>query len=179
MKSVSLHLRRTLWILGGIAIVAVVALLAYSTIQYQSEGIEQTGIIVCNTEECLKAVHIHADIKLNMCGTFITLPREDGHLDSEHTHKEKNYLHFHERISLDPVTKEELPEPRLRVGRVMEDYSLEPKLLQYCPPNPKVEVLINGEIAPEGMQTQWKNGDDILLRFYDSTSPDENSWKQT
>jgi len=155
--------------IGGIVVIAVAALLAYSTMQFSSAGIEQTGIIVCNDEECLKSVHIHADIKLDMCGTFITLPREAGHLNSQHTHKEKNYLHFHERISLDTTTKEELPEPRLRVQKVMEDYDLEEKLLRYCLPNAKVEVIINDIIAPEGMQTQWKEGDDIHLRFFHSS----------
>ncbi len=152
-----------LWILGGIVAVAGVALLAYSTWQYQTEGIEQTGIIVCEGQDCLKTVHIHANIVIDLCGTLVTLPRETGPLSGLHTHKEKNYLHFHDRISLDPVTKAELPDQRLRIDEVLQVFELE--LENHCSSNASVEVWINGAIAPEGVQTQWKDGDDILLRF--------------
>lgn len=156
-------LRCTLWIFGGIVAVAGVALLAYSAWQYQTEGIEQTGITVCDAQTCLKTVHVHADIVPDLCGTLVTLPRESGPLNGLHTHKEKNYLHFHDRISLDPATMEELPELRLRVDEVLKVFEL--KLESHCPPNASMEVWINDAIAPEELQTQWKDGDDIVLRF--------------
>ncbi len=45
-------------------------------------------------------MHIHSDIHLTICGQKFDFPRETGPLSGLHTHKEKNYLHFHDKIPL-------------------------------------------------------------------------------
>jgi len=69
----------------------------YSVEQY---NLAKENITVCSDSGCIRTMHIHSDIDITLCGEKIVLPRETGPLNGLHTHKEKNYLHFHDKIPL-------------------------------------------------------------------------------
>lgn len=88
------------------------------------------GIIICDHEkqECQKSMHIHSDIFFDFCGNSNSiLPRETGPLDGLHTHKESNYLHFHDSIDLDYESRVDLPDERLSMAEIIRVFDLENK----------------------------------------------------
>lgn len=148
-----------------LVLAAIVGLGAYSLRQYNAEDAE-SGIMVCNEAgtECTLSLHIHADVAFNLCGQEIILPRETGALDGLHTHKEPNYLHFHDNIHLDPVTKVHLPDKRLSLQEIMDVFQLSSQ--KYCETS-DIDIIakVNGQVPAEGLGYNWKDGDDIELVY--------------
>ena len=157
-KNILRHLIFILLILG-------VAVLLYYSVQQYLEQSEATGITICNEGECIKTLHIHSDITFDLCGRSITLPREGGELAGLHTHKEKDLLHFHDKVSVDPDSKEQLFDKRLSLGEVLEMFELSPD--EYCSGPGPFEVIftVNGEVPDEGLDYNWQDGDDLHLIF--------------
>ena len=145
-------------------LVGVAVLLYYSVLEYQGQS-EATGITICNEGECIKTLHIHSDITFDLCGRSTTLPREDGELAGLHTHKEKNYLHFHERVKVDPDSKEQRFDKRLSLQEVLEMFELSPA--EYCSGPGPFEVIftVNGGLPDAGLDYNWQDGDDLHLIF--------------
>lgn len=154
-------LKYTLW---GVAFVAIILLITYSILQYYDEKVGQ-GVIVCNERECLKTLHMHADIDLELCGEPFKLPRETGPLTGVHTHKEKNYLHFEDKIQLDPETKAEQFDKRLTIQEVVDVFGLDPKKFCLGTAPVQINVLVNGSENSEGLQYRWKDQDQIKLIY--------------
>ncbi len=131
----------------------------YSIEQYQ---LAWENITICTEKWCIKTMHIHSDIDISICGKAISLPREHGPLNGLHTHKEKNYLHFHDKVPL--VSGENTLEwdKRLSIGEVFEIFAIKPEEL--CG-RPEVEMIlkVNEIVAPEGLKTMWTDGDDITI----------------
>jgi len=114
--------------------------------------------------------HIHADIKFDLCGQTPVLPRETGPLDGLHTHKEKNLLHFHDRIDLDTQKYKETGEKiwqyekSLTVQEAVDNFGLSP--MTYCQTEEvEVSVLNNDLPVAEGLQYNWKDGDNLSLVY--------------
>ena len=92
--------------LFNIAFIGIIILIGFSYYYYDTIASETTGITVCEAGECFWAAHIHSYLDLQVCEEDKYLDLEVGPLEAVHTHKERNKLHFHERLSVDPETME-------------------------------------------------------------------------
>lgn len=147
----------------------IIWFVSYSIEQYNLQGAAE-GIVVCDQTSCILTTHIHADIEFDLCGQNPTLPRETGPLDGLHIHKEKNYLHFHDKINLDTARYRETGEKiwqfekSLTIQEVIDVFALHPKT--YCQTESIIiEVLVNDLPAPGGLLYNWKDGDTIKLIY--------------
>ncbi|MDH5596589.1 MAG: hypothetical protein OEY44_00670 [Candidatus Peregrinibacteria bacterium] len=144
-------------------IVAIGYLVKMSIDEYKSQA-EAMGIVVCSEEGCIKTMHIHSDVEFDLCGQSLTLPRETGPLSGLHTHKEKNYLHFHDEVQLNSDTKEQLFEKRLSIQELLEIFQIEAG--DYCGDSEvKTRVIVNDLEPEDGLEYNWKDGDNIKLIF--------------
>ena len=147
----------------------VISLLAYSGYRFQTSEQEEEGFFVCNTEgtQCELSQHIHADIAINVCGEDIDFPREKGRTDEMHTHKEKNYMHWHARIKVDPTTREPLGEEKDRLTLQAFLNQMESEFPDSCPNNsePTLSVFVNEEPNAQGLNYTWVDGDDIVVDY--------------
>ncbi|PIQ78360.1 hypothetical protein COV82_01190 [Candidatus Peregrinibacteria bacterium CG11_big_fil_rev_8_21_14_0_20_46_8] len=157
-KQIKKYIRYIAW---AVALLAAGALVYYSIVQYRA-GDAQEGIVVCSEEVCYKTVHIHADIDFDLCDTAYVLPRETGPLQSVHTHKEKNFLHFHDKIELDVLTKEQKSDVRLSMENVLQTFELTPQ--KFCG-TADVQILITVNGREENLAYEWRDGDDITIQF--------------
>ncbi len=139
-------------------------------IKYSLDAFEKgqaaLGIVICDETECQKSMHIHSDVIFDLCETgSISLPRETGPLNGLHTHKERNYLHFHDSIPLNYETREDEYDKRLTIQEIIDVFELD--MDKYCDMsrNPQVSVFVNDEIPADGLQYNWVDGDEILIRY--------------
>jgi hypothetical protein len=159
-KSTIKKLKSIIWI---IALGALIGLGYFSLKQYR-DGQAELGIIICNEGECIKTLHIHANIEFDLCGETHVLAREAGELSGLHTHKEKNRLHFHNQLKLDSNSKATLPDERLSIRQIMKGYELDTEMT--CQgENPAITVLVNGQEPNEKLDYNWQDGDQIKLIF--------------
>ena len=152
-----------------ILVIAGVGFLAYSGFAYEGSQEEQEGFFICNDEgtECELSQHIHADIEVNVCGEDIVFLRETGRTDEMHTHKEKNYMHWHARLKVDPETREPLGSDKSRTTIQAFFNQVEFTLPESCTnnPNPELTVTVNEQEVPEGLDYTWFDGDNIVVDY--------------
>lgn len=167
-SSVSMHKKLSVKTILKIALRVVIFawagwFISYSIEQYNAEdGAE--GIFVCNETECFRTVHIHADIEFDLCWKKVVLPRETWPLDGLHTHKEKNYLHFHDRLDLDPETHQAFFDQRLSIPEVIGVFNL--KAEEYCETsNVKTIVYLNDEVLENREEYNRKDGDKLHIEY--------------
>ena len=162
-KSKKVKLKIILILVG---IIAVIYLMKFSIDQYKEKA-GAIGIVICNEQECIKTLHIHSNIEFNFCGKTLTLPRETGPLDGLHTHKEKNRLHFHNKVQLDPDSKVQLFDKRLSIQEVIETFELEKESGALCEgvveKNQNPTVTVNG--IEKTLEYNWRDGDEIELTY--------------
>jgi len=155
-----------------IVLIAIIYLGKISIDQYNQQ-IEAQGIVVCQDEDCIKTMHIHADIEFKLCGEEVVLPREVGPLTGLHTHKEKNYLHFHDEVDLDYETRDQSFDQRLSVQEVIEIFDIDS--LEYCGTD-EVEIRTQVKHSEDfknydenwtaiDLDYNWENGDLIQLIY--------------
>lgn len=151
-------------IIALIILLLAVWLIVFSLREYDRQQ-AALGIIVCNDKgDCIKTVHIHADVEFDLCGQTYILPREGGVLSGLHTHKEKNYLHFHDELKLDPVTRKELSDKRLSLQEIIDMFELDPQ--EFCGrADVEISALVNGQEPAEGLDYNWNDGDDMTIIF--------------
>lgn len=89
-------------------------------------------------QECFFTTHVHYHITLIENGTEKTLPFENGPLERFHTHFEKNKVHWHSLMPVDPETKEHLE--TLALADVLKDLNL---------PFERAVVEVQGEIVAD------------------------------
>lgn len=164
-SSLFTYAKRVLYLL---IILALGRWISYVLEEYNAQDGE--NIFICDEEECFQTTHIHSDITFDLCGETPVLPRESWPLDGLHTHKEKNYLHFHDRVELDRKVFEEtgekkrLREKSLSIQEVLNVYELDPQ--EYCwTDDVDIEVMINGEIPEAWLEATWVDGDEIKIIF--------------
>lgn len=163
-------------ILSGIIVLILVAAGIYSYREYQNSEIETGGLIVCNEKgECQKSLHMHANLDVSICGQNKDLPKDTGRLDSVHTHKEKNLLHFEERLPADkngnilntePLALKAALDGILKMkasGQCIGDYCNGGK----CSNGKKAnwQLTANGEKQEDFQNYVWKDGDKLELTF--------------
>lgn len=145
-----------------LVILAIVSYVIFFSIREYRKEAEAMGIVVCGENECIKTMHIHADINFDLCGKTVDLPRETGALNGLHTHKEKNYLHFHDKVKLNAETKVQELDERLAVQEVIDTFELNPEI--YCGTSEvEVSVLVNEQLSD--LNYNWKDDDKIKLIY--------------
>lgn len=90
-----------------LVILGLIVFIIYSVSIY-NESVRETGetFVVCETEDnCVIALHAHTEVEIKVCGEEIKLPLEAGDKTATHTHKERNLLHFEERLKYDNKTQ--------------------------------------------------------------------------
>ncbi len=111
-----------------------------------------------------------------ICGNLKWFSLEHGKLEAQHTHKERNFIHFHERLRVTKDTHEVIDYSALKLRNFMQD--MEPGfdgscLLGVCEGDtcPGSEtpghfrVIADGEERQEKWDYVWKDGDDIEIIF--------------
>lgn len=147
--------------------VVILGLIIYSVSVYKKSEESTKGFFICNKENtiCELSEHIHADVHMTVCGQQVNFPKEKGRLDRQHTHKEKNKIHWHARIGVDPTTREPLDKTPLTIAAFLKevDYTLPLS----CPANqyPILSVIVNGNTAQDRLQYVWKDGEQIVMTY--------------
>lgn len=98
---------RIVKVLTYLVVFIVVAVLIYSVIKYK-KSVEESGetFVLCDKgNNCVIALHMHSDVEIKVCGEEVKIPLEAGDKAATHTHKERNLLHFEERLKYDNDTK--------------------------------------------------------------------------
>ena len=171
----------------SVIILAIVGL-GYSVYIYQTAGAAERGIIVCSQEDpnlCYWQAHIHAFVMPMACGEEKVFPTEVGDLDKQHTHEEKNIIHWHSSVPYDKNKGKIIDESVLKLGTFFDsinvkftdssfyDYSNE----QTCPAGSgrlKMFVSKNGvwQRNSEFRDYVWDDKDIIYITF-DSSSDEK------
>lgn len=148
--------------------ILIATFLGYSVFTYQNSDQEQEGFFTCSKDgkTCEISRHIHSEIEMNVCGEEIIFPKEKGNTSKQHTHKEKNKIHWqHESMPVDPITREPLDKTPLTISAFLEQ--MEHNFPNSCPNNnsPKIEVSVNGKIIKDGLNYVWKDADIISVSY--------------
>jgi len=151
-------------IIWSAVILAIVALLSYSVYFYYVSDAE-SGIISCNDEgECNIAMHIHADLDVEVCGKKINFPLEKGDLSGQHTHKERNLMHWHNITAVSPETYEILNPKEFYVQEFLNQMEFE--FPEDCNGKPaELQVFVNNMKREELLEYPWKDDDKVKVIF--------------
>jgi len=163
-------------ILTGIIILAAVGYLIYAGASYAGSETEQSGVVVCDADgvTCKISLHIHAQTYPSVCGERLRFPLETGALDRQHTHKERNYIHFHDAILYDINAQEIIETDRLKLGEFLDNMGVRftSECLgdkcngDLCGDTPgKLTMTVNGVPNTEFRDYVWKDGDEITITF--------------
>lgn len=158
----------------GIIIGLAVYGLGYSLSQFYSEGGEK-GFIVCGDEGCDLAIHIHSQLHMSVCGEEYNLGLEKGDLGRTHTHKERDYLHFHALIKTD-ITGTKILEPeKIYLGELFDQLNIPFTKTCFadkcngdlCPNGQPgtLKVIVNGIPNEDFDEYVWNDDDEIEIRF--------------
>lgn len=162
-------------VIGYLVLAAFIVFLGYSVYTYESSVEKIEEFEVCYEDRCIKTFHTHSMIDVRLCGERILFPLERGPLEGPHTHKERNMIHFHERLPYDPKTGILLETAPLKVGSFLSamDMRFSKECVgKYCNgdvcPNGKrgqVKMSVNGVQNDEFENYAWEDGDDIQITF--------------
>lgn len=168
--------KRSPWIWLGYAIaILILGYIAYSVYYYLSNTEKVEQYEVCAEGKCIKTFHIHAHITIELCGNKVSLPLEHGSLEGPHTHKQRNLIHFHERLPYDQASGKLLNTTPLQLGTFMSAFDIKFNdhcVREYCNGNPcpdgkpgTIRMFVNKQPNTEFDQYVWKDKDDILITF--------------
>jgi hypothetical protein len=166
IKKKVLHKRNfPLVILIGVLLLVLFGFLGYSVLTFQNSEYEQQGFITCNNEKtkCEESKHIHADIDVSLCGEHIQFAKESGNTDKQHTHKERNKIHWHARIPIDSQSQRYIDDSPRRLKEFFKQLSVE--IPTTCPnnPNPTMTMTVNDIEQSEQLNYVWQDGDFIKI----------------
>ena len=156
-----------LYILGALLIIALAGFLIFSVYSYQNSEQEKEGFFTCSQDGkvCELSQHIHAQIEVNTCGEKITFPKEKGELNKTHTHKERNKIHWHEKMQVDPATREPLDPTPLKISSFLQQMNYEFPNKCSDNSNPILSVTVNDSIVDKKLDYTWKEGDAIIIEY--------------
>jgi hypothetical protein len=169
--------------------VLVIAFFAYSIREYQKTGAKSEGLVTCAKGQCFWTAHIHTWVRINICGKDKELPEFVGPLSSIHTHAGKNILHWHDKLMIDPETREFRDTRVLTIGFGLETLSIpfmtdgimEEKNGDLCPDGSigSLKFFVNGAPLPPNPFYAWKNRDIIDIIFDDRTEAQTRRYVET
>lgn len=155
--------------MGRIFILALVMILLvgffYIAKLFGGEGsiTSEKPIIFCipedappHQQECFYTAHEHMQLKISINGEEQNIGFEKGDLQKSHTHAEKNKIHWHSVLNVDPLTKEVVGWYPHSIKASLEELGLENLS--------SVVVIVNGNLEPNGLDYIWKDGDTIEVR---------------
>lgn len=146
--------------------VAIGRFIVYSLEQYQAQDGE--NIFICDEVDCFQTTHIHADIEFDLCWETTSLPKETWDLGWLHTHKEKNYLHFHDKIAIDREIFEKTGEKKwlfekaLSLQEIFETYELDP--IKYCWTE-EIDIVVTVNDQPVELSYNRVDGDKVKITY--------------
>ena len=175
----------TIFILG----IALIGFFTYSILEYKKTGVSERGLITCAEGQCYWTAHIHTWVRINVCGKEISLSKLVGPLSGIHTHTEENILHWHDRLTVDPETRELLPTDILRIGFGLQSLSipfttdgiLEEKNGDLCPDGKEgtLKFFVNGKPFPPDPSFVWSDHDIIDIIFDGKSGEEAFEYVQT
>ena len=159
---------------SGLAVGLLLFGLGYSVSYFYEAGGEK-GFVVCGPDGCDLALHSHSQLKMNICGEAYHLPLEAGDLNAQHTHKERDRLHYHALIKTDE-SGTDIKEPwKLSAGDLFEQLGLrytKDCFIDFCNGDKcpggtvgSLRMTVNGVENSEFNDYVWKDGDVILISF--------------
>ena len=122
----------------------------------------EKSLVICQPQnappeqqKCNWTAHIHFHLTVFKGSQEIPIDFEQGDLPGMHTHAEKNLVHWHGLIPVDPKNKEVTDWLALQVQKIVTDL----KLSQEGAP----KFIVNGkEVEPSYI---WKDGDIIEIHY--------------
>lgn len=106
-------------------------------------------------QQCFWTAHIHATVKVFKNHQEQSVSFEQGNLENGHTHSEKNKLHWHGLIPVDPKTRELTDRSALQIDKIPANL----KLAFAGQPN----FMVNGKsVTPSYI---WQDGDNIEVHY--------------
>jgi len=109
-------------------------------------------------QKCYYTAHSHFTLSLQVNGQKQDLHFEKGDLQKSHTHAEKNKIHWHTTIPVDPQTKQVTDYSQLKLKAVFDELKIDYQ-------GKKVTVLVSGQEKQEGLDYIWQDGDSVEVRI--------------
>lgn len=170
--------RRMMLSYAGYVIVFLIAVYIMYSVWVYLRSVETTEeFLVCTGDECVKSFHIHSSVEPIICGELKWFGLEHGELGEQHTHKERNLIHFHERlrVALDTYEIIDYSPLQLRnfIGNMERESSDGVCLFGVCEGDAcegsdtpgRFRVIVNGQEREEKWDYIWKDGDTIKIIF--------------
>jgi hypothetical protein len=174
-KSVKRNHRNLFLMIFILVLIVFGAVGYYSVLVYQDTEAESEGIVICEGDVCEKSLHVHADIDIKACGKEIKVAKNKGKVTQQHTHSEKNKIHYHNRLRVDPITELPLDPTPLKLVNFFENIEITftpTQIEKYtngdsCPNGGpgSVKMYVNGVENLELGEYKWKDKDKIEIRF--------------
>lgn len=105
-------------------------------------------------QKCYWTAHTHLTLKVIENGQEVALSFEKGDLQKSHTHAEKDKIHWHATLPVDPKTKQTTDYSALKLKAVLDEFKINYQ-------GKKTTVLVNGQEKKEGVDYVWQDGDTI------------------
>jgi len=159
----------------GIGLGALLIFLGYSvSVFYESGG--ERGFVICGNDGCDLAIHWHTQLSMSVCGEGFHLPLEAGDLDRVHTHKERDYLHFHSLVKTDPTGNNILTPEQLYIGDMFKqldipfnstcfDGKCNGDICENTGEPGQLKMTVNDIPNTEFDEYSYKDGDEIHITF--------------
>jgi len=160
---------------GYFVVLIIIFYISYSIYYYYSTAEQIEEFDECYERGCIKTFHMHVKLNFELCGENIKLPLEHGPLDGVHSHKRRNSIHFHEKLSYDNTTGKLINTTPLQLSEVMNEFDIrfnERCVQNYCKGDicekgepGTVRMFVNDKPSTEFDRYVWKDGDEILITF--------------
>ncbi len=165
-------------ILISLVVIAVLVLLVYSYLTYKN-SVSESGedFVVCDQKgNCLIAMHIHTAVEISVCGNRVKLPPEAGDKTGTHTHKERDLLHFEERLKYDNLTQTILDKEPITLKTFFNHPDVNIKFNSTCISDKcngdlcngspgEIKFFVNNQTNNEFENYVWKDRDKIKIIF--------------
>ncbi len=109
-------------------------------------------------QKCYYTAHIHMNLHVINGGQTVDLSFEKGDLQKSHTHAEKNKIHWHVTLPVDPKSKQITDYSPLRLKAVLDEFQINYQ-------GKKINVLVNGQEKSEGVDYIWQDGDTVEVKI--------------
>lgn len=162
-----------------IILILIIGFFTYSIYSFKKIELNVDGFLTCAQGRCFWTDHIHTLVLINICGTEINLSKFEGPLSEAHTHPEDNVIHWHDKLEINPDTKEFLDPTPLTLSAALQNLDISFSAQQIadkkngdaCPDGTlgNLKMLVNGVSNQDFDKYKWKDKD-IIYIIFDSRS---------